>query len=90
MKFTDQNSKPLEIEDRTNLTLVIKISHKISIIKWGIQLNPKDEIFVKCYGFLSLGKVLAKSWIINTAKNFLIVLKRFAAHSLKVTSEKAI
>ena len=34
--FTDQNSKPLEIEDRINLTMAIKwsISYKNEIINW--------------------------------------------------------
>ena len=36
--FTDQNSKPLEIEDRINLTMVIKIN----IIKMRYSLEPRD------------------------------------------------
>ena len=50
--FTDQNSQPLEIEDKINLTLIIKsYSHyKTEIFK------PRDRIYVKAYGFLSFAK----------------------------------
>ena len=37
--FTDQNSQPLEIEGRINLTLIIKWT----LQKWGIQLNLEIE-----------------------------------------------
>ena len=40
--FTDQNSKPLEIEDRINLTMVIK-----QCIKMRYSLEPRDRIYVK-------------------------------------------
>ena len=51
--FTDQNSKPLEIEDKINLTLVVK---KIFIIKIRYSIEPRDRIYVKGYGFLSFAK----------------------------------
>ena len=51
--FTDQNSKPLEIEDKINLTLVVK---KIFIIKIRYSIEPSDRIYVKGYGFLSFAK----------------------------------
>ena len=37
--FTDQNSQPLEIEYRINLTMIIKWI----LWKWNIQLNPEIE-----------------------------------------------
>ena len=42
--FTDQNSKPLEIEDRINLTIVIKgsICYKNEIINWTKRLNKEQ------------------------------------------------
>ena len=46
--FTDQNSQPWEMEDRINLTMVVKWRIK----KWDIQLNQqickKIWIFVLC------------------------------------------
>ena len=53
--FTDQNSQPLEIEDRINLTLVIEENiHCIQFhcIKMRYSIEPKDRIYVKGYGFL--------------------------------------
>ena len=42
--FTDQNSKPLEIEDRINLTMVIKWRQRI---KMRYSIEPRDRIYVK-------------------------------------------
>ena len=42
--FTDQNSQPLEIEDKINLTMVIKWH-----IKMGYSIEPRDRIYVKGY-----------------------------------------
>ena len=51
--FTDQNSQPLEMEDRINLTLVIKY---IVIIKMRYSIEADGRIYVKGYGFLSFAK----------------------------------
>ena len=54
--LTDQNSQTLEIKDRINLTLVIKLNiywirfYRIKMIE------PKHKIYVKGYGFLSFAK----------------------------------
>ena len=55
--FASQNFRPLEIEDKTNLTLVI-ISCVIYKMKFSIE--PRDLIFVKGYGFYVLIKIYAK------------------------------
>ena len=42
--FTDQNSKPLEIQDRTNLTMVIKQCWmQFHCIKMRYSIEPKDK-----------------------------------------------
>ena len=48
--FTDQNSKPLEIEDKINI-------------------QPRDRIFVKDYGFLSFAKNMGKNIVKKISKN---------------------
>ena len=56
--WTDQNSKPLEIEDKTNTTLVINVS---VIIKNDSLFNStRDWIIVKGYGFLSFANICVK------------------------------
>ena len=52
--FTDQNSKLLEIEDRINLTMVIK---------WRLLSYPTEprDIYVKGYRFLSFAKIMGKN-----------------------------
>ena len=44
--FTDQNSKPLEIEDRINLTMVIKwwlcVQTRFHLIKMRYWIEPRD------------------------------------------------
>ena len=37
--FTDQKSQPLEIEDRINLTIIVKWT----LEKWDIQMNQEIE-----------------------------------------------
>ena len=56
--LTNQNSQPLEIEDRLNLTLVIKWS---ICYKMRYSTEPKDRIYVKEYGFLSCAKIMGKT-----------------------------
>ena len=49
--FTDQNSKPLEIEDNLNITMIIGWTDDNRNIKWGIQFNQeifKDLVFIFC------------------------------------------
>ena len=69
--MTDQNNQPLEIEDRTNLTLVI---NDIAIIKMRYSTETRDRTYVESYAFLSFAKNIGKI-VVNTVKNFLIVLK---------------
>ena len=63
--FTDENSKPLGIEDRINLTMVIKY-----YIKMRYSIEPRDRVYVKGYRFLSFARSMS-----NMKKNLLIRLK---------------
>ena len=56
--FTDQSSQSLEIEDRINLTLIIKqnINYKMTY-----SIEHRDRIYVKGYGFLSFAKSIGKN-----------------------------
>ena len=53
---------PLEIEDKINLTLVITWC---VIYKMRYSIEPRDQIFVKGYRFLSFAKNMGK----NNGKN---------------------
>ena len=69
--FTDQNSQPVEIEYRINLTLVsnwytIKMHHSV---------EPRDWIYVKSYGFLYFAKNIGQNVSGKHNQNLLIVLK---------------
>ena len=64
--FTDQNNRPLEIEDNVNITLIIGI---ISI-KMRYSLEPTYRRYVKGYGFLSFARKFGDKYgkkIMNTA-----------------------
>ena len=52
--FTNQTSKPLEIEDKINITLIIKQSGLS--IKMRYSIEPKGRRYVKAYGFVSFSK----------------------------------
>ena len=48
------------------------------------SVQPKDEIFVKGYGFLTfaknmgknIGKNISKTWVVNIARTFLTILDK--------------
>ena len=47
---TDQTSKPLEVEDKINVTLIVK-KYRLSI-KIRYLIEPRERKYVKGYGFL--------------------------------------
>ena len=52
--FTDQNGRPLEIEGKVNLTLLID--------PLFYSIEPRTRKYVKGYGFLSFAKNLSKKY----------------------------
>ena len=67
MWFTDQNSKPLDIDDRMNVTSVINWS--MIYKKWHTLIQPRHRIFAKPFGFLSFARNLGKNVGKNISKN---------------------
>ena len=67
MRFTDQNSKPLDIDERMNITLVMNWS--IIYEKWHTLIQPRHQIFAKAFGFLSFARNLGKNVGKNISKN---------------------
>ena len=81
--FTAQNSQPLKIEDRINLTLVIK---QYSYFK-NVLLNP---IYVKGYEFLSFANNIGKTLSTDNSQNLLDSAKKYMTDAIKTTSKRAI
>ena len=52
--FADQTSKPLEVEDKINVTLLVKQSRLI--IKMRYSIEPRERRYIKGYGFMSFAK----------------------------------
>ena len=67
--FTDQNSKPLEIEVKINITLVSNLSVKYKKMMC-CSVRPRHQTFVKGYGFSSFAKSMGK----NIGKNIRNIL----------------
>ena len=95
--FTDDNFKPLEIEDKVKITSVINLSVKYK--NWcAISVQTRDRIFVKRYGFLSFAKNEGKSIGKNVSKNlsskysqkFFDYAKQSATDVLKTALERSI
>ena len=61
VQFADQNPKPLETEDKINITLVINQSVKIYNMR-PYSVQSRDGIFIKSYGFLSYAENKGKNW----------------------------
>ena len=57
--FTDQNSKPIEIEDKIKITLVINYSAKNK--KDSLSSSTMRSNFCKSYGFSSSSKNIRKN-----------------------------
>ena len=88
--FTDQKSRPLEVEDKINVTIIIKL-----YIKMRYSIEPKKRIYVKGYGFMSFARNFSdkysKSLIdkgIDVSKNFAKTAgKRILKESAKATGD---
>ena len=66
--LTDQTSKPLEVEDKINITLIIKYC-RLSI-KMRYLIEPRERRYVKGYGFLSFARNFGNKYgkkLMNTA-----------------------
>ena len=78
--FTDQNSQPLKIEDRINLTLVIK---QYSYFK-NVLLNP---IYVKGYEFLSFANNIGKTLSTDNSQKLLDSAKKYMTDAIKTREQ---
>ena len=64
IRFTDQTSKPLEVEDKINVTLII------NNIKMCYSIEPRERRYVKGYGFMSFARNFGNKYgkkLMNTA-----------------------
>ena len=84
--FTDQNSQPLEIEDRKNEWWL----NEASIIKMTYSIEPRDRIHVKGYGFLSFAKNMGKRLSNEYGQKRLDSAKKSTTDAIKTASKKSI
>ena len=82
--FTDQNSQPLEAEDKINLTL--KMTWYRYIMRYSIE--PRDGRCVKGYRFLSFAKSIGKNF--NNKYSHKLSAKKSTTDSIKTASKRAI
>ena len=86
--FTDQNSKPLEIEDRINLTMIIKLR-----IKMRYSIEPRDRVYIKGYGFMPFSKSMSNKYgkkLVDTAEKPTIdAIKTASKRAIQKTAEAA-
>ena len=78
--FIDQNSKPLEIENRINLTMV----------KMRYSIEARDRIYVKRYEFLFFAKNIGRNLSNKYGQKIIDTTKKSAADSIKTTWKRAI
>ena len=100
--FTDQTSKPLEVEDRINVTLIIKW-YGLSVecnsyrIKMCYSIKPKERRHVNGYDFLSFARNIgthatkvAKSMSNKYGQKLAGTAKKSATDAIKTASKRAI
>ena len=81
--FTDQSSKPLEVEDKTTLTL-------LTLIKIRYSIESRERRYVKGYGFLSFAKNIGRNVSNKYGQKLVDTAKKSATDALKIASKKAI
>ena len=84
--FTDQINKPLEVEDKINLILIINMD----IIKISYAIDPRDRRYVKGYGFLSFARNIGKNISNNYSQKLVETAKKSATDAIKTASKRAI
>ena len=90
--FKDQISKPLEIEDRINLTMIIKWSiywMQFHYIKMRNSIEPRDAIYVKGYGFLSFAENMGENTSNKYGQKLLDSAKKIYNRFNKTASKRA-
>ena len=91
--FKDQISKPLEIEDRINLTMIIKWSiywMQFHCVKMRNSIEPRDRIYVKGYGFLSFAENMGENVSNKYGQKLLDSTKKIYNRCNKTASKRAI
>ena len=71
--FTDQKSRPLEVEDKINVTLIIKL-----YIKMCYSIDPRKRTYVKGYGFMSFARNFSDKYSKSLIDKGIDVSKTFA------------
>ena len=84
--FTDQTSKPLELEDKINITLIIKQSGLI--IKMRYSIEPRERRYIKGYGFMSFARNLSDKYSKSLMDKGIHVSKKFAKTACKKILKK--
>ena len=79
------NSKPLEIEDKINWTMVIKW---ILRIKMRYLIGSGDKIYVKWNGFLYFAKNIGKSLSNKYGQKILDSAKKSTTEAIKVLQKE--
>ena len=85
--FTDQTSKPLEVEDKINLTLIIK---QFGYYRMRYSIEPSYRRYVKGYGFLSFPKNIGKNISSKYSQKLVDSAKKSATNAIKTASKRAI
>ena len=93
--FTYQTSKPLEVEDKIKVTLIIKWCGLS--IKMRYSIKPKERRYVKGYGFLSFARNIgahatkvAKNMSNKYRQKLVDTAKKSATDAIKTASKRAI
>ena len=94
VSFTDQTSKPLEVEDKINLTLIdseiVWIKCNSHCIKMRYSTEHRERRYVKGYGFLSFAKNIGRNLSNKYGQKLVDSAKKYATDALKTASKRAI
>ena len=83
--FTDQNNRPIELEDNVIITLIIGINQH----KMRYSLEPTYRRYIKGYGFLSFARNFGDKYgkkLMNTATK--VGTSKYVKKIIDTTKEK--
>ena len=84
--FIDQTNKPLELEDKINITLIIKQSGLS--IKMRYSIEPRERRYVKGYGFMYFARNFSDRYSKSLMDKRIDVSKKFAKNAGKKILKK--
>ena len=86
--FTDQNNRPLEVEDNVNITLIV-FENNMIMHNYRVSTLPRDQKYIKEYGFLPFARNFANKYDKKLMGTGTKTVKNVGMSAAKTASKRA-